>query len=177
MTSLDVLPLAVSEAWSLLSKDAVPTIEFGRWQAQARTFFDATIESSAVPNIVTAAASGVLSFELVFAWVCDPTMQTGVSIRSLPLEFAPSVVLAANEAVEAIGGAGMDVLVARATRLWQVAERPSYGSEMRAPLVVAAILASVLLAPIVPPDGRSIFGVKGARMRLDKLDGSKCVSC
>jgi len=36
-------------------------------------------------------------------------------------------------------------------------------------ILVAAVLASLFLAPIVPPGGGAIFGVKGARERLVAL--------
>jgi hypothetical protein len=72
-------------------------------------------------------------------------------------------------AARAIGGAGFDALVLRARRVWQVWEWVPEGGDARAPLVVAAVLASLFLAPIVPPGGGAIFGVKGARERLASL--------
>lgn len=36
-------------------------------------------------------------------------------------------------------------------------------------LLVAAIFASVVLGPIVPPDGGALFGVRGARERLERI--------
>ena len=66
----------------------------------------------------------------------------------------------------AIGGAGFDVLVGRTRRVWQIATSRVSGDDARAPLVVAAVAASILLAPIVPPEGGAIVGVKGARVRL-----------
>jgi hypothetical protein len=40
------------------------------------------------------------------------------------------------------------------------------GENELAPLALAGVLASLLLAPIVPPGAGTIFGVKGARERL-----------
>jgi hypothetical protein len=62
------------------------------------------------------------------------------------------------------------VLVARAKRIWQVSKEVAHGEDRNAPLRIAAILASVLLAPIVPPEGDTIYGVKGARERLERLE-------
>jgi hypothetical protein len=90
-----------------------------------------------------------------------------VLVVTVPVERAPSVRAAANRGAAAIGGAGMDVLVARARRLWQVRAAVPEGGDARAPLAVAAVLASVHGAPIVPPDEVTIFGVKGARLRLE----------
>jgi hypothetical protein len=60
----------------------------------------------------------------------------------------------------------MDVLVTRATRVWQIADAVAQGGNALAPLALAGVLASLLLAPIVPPGATTIFGVKGARERL-----------
>jgi hypothetical protein len=67
-----------------------------------------------------------------------------------------------------MGGAGFDALLARARRLWQVAHLPAAG-EATVPLLVAAALASALLAPVLPPEGGVLFGVRGARDRLARL--------
>jgi hypothetical protein len=37
----------------------------------------------------------------------------------------------------------------------------------RAALTIAAVLASMLLGPILAPDGREIFGVRTARLKLE----------
>jgi hypothetical protein len=39
----------------------------------------------------------------------------------------------------------------------------------RAALLLAAILASVVLGPILSPDGRDLFGVRTARAKLEAL--------
>jgi hypothetical protein len=59
----------------------------------------------------------------------------------------------------------MDVLVARARRVWQI----PMGPDRRAALTLAALLASIWLGPVVPPDEVVIYGVKGARERLEQL--------
>jgi hypothetical protein len=76
---------------------------------------------------------------------------------------------AADAGVRAIGGAGMDALVAKAKRVWQVGRAVEGAGDARAPLVLAAALATVMLAPVVPPDEVTIFGVRGARMRLETM--------
>ena len=60
----------------------------------------------------------------------------------------------------------MDVLVGRAKRVWQIAAAVGEGENALGPLALAGVLASLLLAPIVPPGAGTIFGVKGARERL-----------
>jgi len=91
-----------------------------------------------------------------------------VLVVTVPIERASNVRAAALAGAAAIGGAGFDALVARARRVWQVRREPEEGSDARAPLLLSAVLASVFLGPIVPPGGGTIFGVKGARERLEK---------
>src|SRR5205814_1550129 len=81
-----------------------------------------------------------------------------VRVVTIPYASAPDVARSADDAVRAIGGAGFDALVARAQRIWQIATAVESGND-RAPLAVAAILASVMLAPIVPPSGGPVVVV------------------
>lgn len=150
-------PLEVTEAYSILAPDAIFRVEAARWVHQARTFLDAAVavEGGTGDDIVIAVAPVVGG------------VPTRVTVQTLPIAECPEVMVAARRGVDAIGGAGMDVLVARAQRIVQVAL--AVEGDPRAPLLVAALLASVLLGPIVPPDEVTIYGVRGARVRLEKL--------
>jgi hypothetical protein len=89
-----------------------------------------------------------------------------VRVVTLPADRCPEALRAGALGAQAIGGAGFDALVPRTRRVWQVADM---GASEPAPLLVAAVLASLFLAPVVPPGGGTIFGVKGARERLAAL--------
>jgi hypothetical protein len=101
-----------------------------------------------------------------------------VVVVTAPIERAPALLDAARAAVLAMGGAGFDVLVARARRVWQVVALDvddrgpcEDGHSMDAvalELLVAAVFASTLLGPVLAPDG-ALFGVKTARERLGRL--------
>jgi hypothetical protein len=78
-----------------------------------------------------------------------------VRVRCCPIEAA----LALRSEAEAAARGGLEHLVAKATRVWQI--------EGDDALLAAAIFASVLLAPILAPDG-ALFGVKSARERLGR---------
>jgi hypothetical protein len=150
-------PLGWTEAYSVLSPEAISRVEPARWSQQARTFLDAVVAVEGDPISDT--------FELT---VAPPAGEaTRVMVASFPIAETPEIVAAAERGVAAIGGAGMDALVARAQRVWQIANRVD--GDPRAPLVAAALLAMVLLGPIVPPDEATIYGVRGARVRLEKL--------
>jgi hypothetical protein len=149
--------LAREAAFHLLSKDEPWEIE--TMVRQARTFFDAELS---FPGGPTEAGVTPPTFAVDVAPVGGKP--TRVTVHTVPREQASAVVTAAEQAVAAIGGAGFDVLVARAKQVVQIDARVE--GDPRAPLVLAAVLASVLLAPIVPPDETTIFGVRGARTRL-----------
>lgn len=146
-------PLPVSAAFHVLVPDVGERLDWPRIAAQARTFLQAEI---AVPQ-----GDPVSGVEV--GPVGGPP--TRVTVASVALEDAPEIRERADRGVAAIGGAGFDALVARAKRVWQIGV--STDGDARAPLVLAAAIASVMLGPIVPPDEVTIFGVRGARVRLD----------
>jgi hypothetical protein len=75
---------------------------------------------------------------------------------------------AAAEAAERLQNTnGMALLAQRCATLWIVTiESPT---EDRVALTIAAILASHFLGPILSPEGMELFGVRTARMKLEKL--------
>lgn len=161
-----VKPRSPAEAWSLLSPDASARVEPERWAHQAQTFFRARLS---VAQVKRYPAGSLPAFDVVLVDIGrkgdDAT--TRLAVLTVPLDRAPDVRIKAELGVQAIGGAGFDALLAKARRLWQVPDPPDAGGDPIAPLALAAVLASVFLAPVVPPDEETIFGVKGARLRLE----------
>ena len=162
----DVAALPVGEAWSLLAPEASAAIDGARWRHQARTFFAARIELVHAKKYPDGAIPDLDAAEIYVAHANGNGAPTRVRIVTLPVARALAVRAAGEAGSRAIGGAGFDVLVGRTRRVWQIATSRVSGDDARAPLVVAAVAASILLAPIVPPEGGAIFGVKGARVRL-----------
>lgn len=158
-------PLDVAASYSLLSADLEARIDAHRWAHQAATFFRADLALVQEKSY----ASGAIP--LADAVEVDIAPRGGAPTRVLlvtvPLDRAPAVRAAADRGARAIGGAGMDALVARARRVWQARAAVPEGGDARAPLALAAVLAAVHQAPIVPPDEVTLFGVKGARQRLE----------
>lgn len=152
-------PLDPRDAWTLLSPDASASLDLPRWMHAARTFLSAELSSH---------GDSPLGEHLVgVAPSRDVSKVTIVRVRTISLDEAPSLRAAADAGVRAIGGAGMDALVAKARRAWQIDR--NVDGDVRAPLVLAATLATVMLAPIVPPDEVTIYGVRGARVRLERM--------
>jgi hypothetical protein len=92
-----------------------------------------------------------------------------VGVRTFPIDRALAL---RNEAIAIAatkGGGGMDAMIGRARRVWQVEIVP----DARAALAVAAMFSSARLAAIVPPDGGAVFGPKTARELLHTRQGGK----
>ena len=143
------------DCWSLLAPDDVSRMAEGGWKRNAERFFNTELCLLTPKHYVDAMPRA--DFGIV------KIASTEVRLLTMPID---SAVLRAGEAAAvAIGGAGFDVLVKRTKRLWQVHARVEEG-DPRAPLLLTAVLASVLLAPVLPPEGGQIFGVKGCRERL-----------
>ena len=164
--------LPVNAAYTLFSPDASSRIDIATLAQKARTFFATTLEIDPVkayPNGETPHTDAVF-IDIMPLGKRAVAKATRVFVVTWPLEIDPQFRAIGDAAANAIGGAGMDVLVARAKRIWQVSKDVTHGEDRNAPLRIAAIFASVLLAPIVPPEGDTIYGVKGARERLERLE-------
>jgi len=166
-----VSTLSVNAAYTLFAPDPSARIDIATLAQKARTFFATALEIDPVkayPNGETPDSDAV--FIDITPLGKRTATATRVYVVTWPLEKNPQFRTIGDTAANAIGGAGMDVLVARAKRIWQVSKDVTHGEDRYAPLRIAAILASVLLAPIVPPEGNTIYGVKGARERLERLE-------
>jgi hypothetical protein len=77
----------------------------------------------------------------------------------------------AAEAAEARGRAGgMALLAARCPAVWVVT--PESDVTGTAELQLTALLASVALGPVLPPDQSTLYGVRGAMERAEKAASS-----
>lgn len=73
----------------------------------------------------------------------------------------------AREAEQRGQAAGMALLAERCPTIWDL-EPVGQDSEL-ARLNLCAILASVALGPVLPDDGATLYGVRGAMERVDRL--------
>jgi hypothetical protein len=64
--------------------------------------------------------------------------------------------------------AGMATLAERCPQVWTIDAAGSQIPSEAAYLTLAGICASVALGPVLPPDGSTLFGVRGAIERRDK---------
>lgn len=77
----------------------------------------------------------------------------------------------ANLAEQRGKAAGMAGLAARCQHVWELRGLAADGeaANARASLMLQALLASVALGPVLPPDTSTLYGVRGARERADEL--------
>ena len=75
--------------------------------------------------------------------------------------------VAARDAEQRGRAAGMSTLAERCPTIWEVS---SVGADSElARLNLCGILAAVALGPVLPDDGATLFGVRGAMERVEKL--------
>jgi glycine/D-amino acid oxidase-like deaminating enzyme len=77
---------------------------------------------------------------------------------------------AARDAEERGRAGGMGLLAARCQSVWEVT--PEGDESEAATLNLCAIAAAVALGPTLPPDASTLFGVRGAMERLERLTGA-----
>jgi len=159
-----VTPLAPNCAYSLLAPEATSQLNAKRLEQQAARFFDFTVLLQPAKHYPSGSWPRVDTASLIITRQAETT---SIDLLTVPVDHAPAVMRAARAAVVAIGGAGFDVLLGRAKRVWQLGVAPD--GDHRPALAAAALLASVLLAPVLPPAGDTIYGVKTARTQLAAL--------
>jgi hypothetical protein len=141
-------------------------VDIDAWNAHAARFFETRI------GLATAGAPGTVAGVEAPAtadtsFVVAPEGEApGVrSARARPT--APADLALADAAEARAGGGGLALLARRCGIVWLVTRE---GPRDALALRLAAILASVLLGPILDADAGEIFGVKTARAKLEALD-------
>jgi hypothetical protein len=151
---------ARAEAFTVFAQRTDARVEAATWERHATQFFDARVGlvvekryGDEEPPLVDAA-------RVVVAPSAAPPGTRFCFGR--PREADD---LEAAERADALAGSpGLGLLAKRCEHVWLVATE---SADDRIALLLAAILASVVLGPILAPDGEAIFGVRTARARLE----------
>jgi hypothetical protein len=126
------------------------SVDLAGWDAHARRFFRAAL---------TASEDG--------HWLAVTPDGEAVALRAVRGRAATAEDHAlATEAELRAGGGGLGTLAQRCPTVWEVVRAEDVDPDA---LRVAALLASVLLGPIVDARSREILGVKTAREKLARL--------
>ena len=133
-------------SWRVFAQDDSPRLRLREWQHNARQFFETGLEVAESHGVIAKLSIGPVSREI------RGRLREEDDLRD------------AIEAENARGNGMYDLAERRCGSVW-VVERE--GPEDRAALVIAAVIASVCLGPILG-DG-SLFGVRTAREKIDDL--------
>ena len=190
-------PLAIERVWSLFSPEADCRIDLERWAHHAQRFFALRIGIAPEKAYPSGASPLVDAFDFEVLGgarrdadprVGSPALGVGspdprvgspdlgvggvdrrrVRVITVPLDRAPHARAAALAIARGPTGGGFEALILRAKRLWQIAVPADAKAGARPAIAAATVLASVLLAPILPPGEAVLFGVKTARERLER---------
>ncbi len=152
----NVVPRA---SFAIFAQQSDARIELPAWRRNARQFFgvDLALEPSKTygePPPLTDVA------EVTLVRSGFPDARRGISL-------SPRTESDLEAADRAEGGAGLTLLARRCQTVVRLEIDPELSDDAAA-LVLAAIIASSVLGPIVSPDGRRIFGVRTARAEIDR---------
>jgi hypothetical protein len=129
---------------------------FERLQANAARFFSTTLD------LLEDAETSI-----VLRLVCTrPSLRGDFRITSR--DAVKDDIMNARDA-EARGRAGgMAMLAEKCAQVWTIEAASEEAPSEAVYLTLAAVCASVALGPVLPPDGATLFGVRGAIERRDR---------
>jgi hypothetical protein len=134
-----------------------PSVDTASLAANAQRYFKATLKSLPAPE----SASETTRLELEGPHGVSGTFAIVQRPRT------PADLARARIAEERGRAAGMAGLAERCPFVWQV--EPEAGVDLTATLMLCAIIASAALGPVLPPDDSTLFGVRGAMERVERL--------
>ncbi|MEM1031643.1 MAG: hypothetical protein AAF928_11335 [Myxococcota bacterium] len=160
------VPWLCDEAWTLFARDDDSRMVEAAWLQQARRFFGAEVRVQPRKRYPGGSQPRRDRAEIVVTSPSSSDYVTSVaplSVQTFPADDDPAL----RARGVAVGTSGMEVLVARSPRTWQWRRSDVEGDgDPRGALVFAALLASLRLGPVLPPGAATLFGVRGARLRL-----------
>jgi hypothetical protein len=161
----DLAPLGLERAFRVFAQRDDARLEIHFWQQHARRFFDTelglTVDKEydrihAMPRIDAArvvVSSPKNAVEATLLCAARPASEDDLRLA---------------ESIETRHGyTGLSMLAKRCKTLWLIAPAFSSGEDERAALLLSAIVASVVLGPIIPPSHDELYGVKTARIKLE----------
>lgn len=132
-------------------------------RTHAERFFDAKLGLTVEKRYGEPPPPSVDAARIVVA-TADPTTSGTRLCYARPTD--PDDLAAAEAAEAAQATYGMAALARRCRTVWLVERVPEHDGDDRVALLVAAVLASALLGPILAPRGDELFGVRTARTKL-----------
>jgi hypothetical protein len=150
-------------AFTVFAQRGDARVEAEVWRRHAAQFFDARLDLG-VPKSYRLDAPDT---DLARVAVSTPTKPETIRL-CYGRPRTDDDLRAADDADVRAGAAGLGKLAQRCRTVWLVVTE---GDPDGSALLVAAILASVVLGPILSPDGDQLFGVRTARLKLEGSGG------
>jgi hypothetical protein len=148
-----------SGAYTVFAQRRDARVEIELWERYAAQFFETRLGLT-VPKRYDFDAPTVDAAHVV---VLPPGGKEGIRL-CYGRPRAADDLRAAEDADMRAGSPGLGLLARRCTTVWLIEPRVQAD---RLALLLAAILASVVLGPILSPDERELFGVRTARAKLE----------
>jgi hypothetical protein len=157
-----VVQVDESRSYLVFAQGDAPYLDVAALAHQARRFFEATVEPT--PPATADERYTVTTRLAVVADAGRGGARHCFARSAGPLDWA-----AAERAEARTGFAGLSLLARRCETLWVVeAEASNDAIALR----IAAVLASLFLGPILAPGGDELFGVRTARIKLERTTGA-----
>lgn len=151
-----IRPLARSEAYSLFSTDASARFDEAALARAAAAILGANLHVEPAKHFPRGA---IPRADRAILHIRATGIDARVEAILFPAERAPDLVAAARR----VGRAGMETFAVRARSVVQLAS----SADLIATLACAATLGHAWRAAILPPHEDTLFGIKGARERLE----------
>jgi hypothetical protein len=148
-----------SSAFTVFAQRKNSMLEADLWQRHASRFFDAQIRFT-VPKQYVFDPPASDAVEVVIATPTRPEATRLCFARPR----TEDDLFVAEDLDRRAGGTGLGLLARRCPTVWLVRVEEEDDS---AALRIAAVVASVVLGPIVSPGGVELFGVRTARSKLE----------
>ncbi len=126
--------------------------DLAAFERNAERYFGASLRSQGADKLLLTSRRGV---------------EGSFTLRQRPR--SPEDMELARDAEARGRAAGMAALAERCPNVWLI--EPDPGTPETATLLACAIVASAALGPVLPPDASSLYGVRGAMERRERLLG------
>ncbi len=153
----------------VFSQNRTPRLDIGGWRSRARSFFDADVGLAVDKDAALQGPEVDAALVMIHAGsssdVNDVSRTAGTRLVLTRPTAPPDVELART--LEAASNAyGLAPLAERCPRVWLIGAE---GNDDRSALLLAAVIASFELGPIIDPAHSELMGVRTARARHDRL--------
>ena len=157
----ELATLGLAPAFMVFAQRDDARLEIHFWQQHARRFFDT--ELGLTIDKAYDRLDAMPSVDAARIVVSSPKNAIEATVLCAARPSTPADLVLAESIEARHGYTGLSMLAKRCKTVWLISAAPSD----RASLLLSAIVASVVLGPIVSPAHDELYGVKTARLKLE----------